>query len=75
MKLYRFERGLEVAVSTQPDGTNLPRGQLWDGRGLVVPPADDLGAPWDVILNVVRDVGFFIWPLRQGPKPELRLQE
>ena len=75
MKLYRFERGFEVAVSIQPDGTNLPRGQLWDGRGLVGPPADDLGAPWDVILTVVRDVGFFIWPRRQGPEPELCLQE
>ena len=75
MKLYRFERGFEVAVSTQPDGTNLPRGQLWEGRGLIVPPADGLGAPWDVILNVVGDVGFFIWPRRYNPEPDLRLQD
>ena len=67
MKLYRFERGLEGAVTCEAEGMNLPGGFLWEPAGMVASPTEEFAAPWEDIIEIVRDVGFFIWPLPRRP--------
>lgn len=56
MQAYEFRRERETAVTLRQDGSNLPGGLVWEPIA-VVDPFELRGD----IVDVLRDVGFFVW--------------
>lgn len=57
MEAYEFRRGREIAVSLRQDGSNLPGGLVWEPVAVVDP-----STLRNDVAEVLRDIGFFVWP-------------
>ncbi len=56
MQVYEFRREREVALTLHRDGSNLPKGLVWEPTCVI-----EAAGLRDDIIEVIESVGFFVW--------------